>query len=98
MSIKKTSIQPLSDFIFLQWEKEKETKKGVILSDTSKSKPAIATVIAVGPGKLDRHGNYIKSTLKPGDKVVVDPFIPQLVKIEGEEFWVVKENEIFAKI
>jgi len=91
-------LTPLSDFIFLRWEKEKETKKGVILSDTSKSKPAIATVIAVGQGKLDRHGNYIKSLLKPGNKVVVDPFIPQPIKIDGEEFWVSRESDIYGKI
>lgn len=95
---KKLSIQPLADFLFLRWEKQKETKKGVILSDTSRSKPAIAMVVAVGPGKLDRHGNYIKMLLKPGDKVVVDPFIPQAIKVEGEELWVAREGEIFAKI
>lgn len=95
---KKLSIQPLADFLFLRWDKQKETKKGVILSDTSKSKPAIATVVAVGPGKLDRHGNYVKILLKPGDKVVVGPFIPQPLKIEGEELWVARESEIFAKI
>jgi len=95
---KKLSIQPLADFLFLRWEKQRETKKGVILSDTSKSKPAIAIVVAIGPGKLDRHGNYIKTQLKPKDKVVVDPFIPQLIKVEGEEYWVVEENKIFAKI
>ena len=95
---KKLSIQPLADFLFLKWEKQKETKRGVILSDTSKSKPAIATVVAVGPGKIDRHGNYVKTSLKPGDKVVVDPFIPQPIKIEGEELWVAREGEIYAKI
>ena len=98
MEKSKLKLQPLSDFIFLKWEKQKETKKGVLLSDTSKSKPAIAIVTAIGQGRLDRHGNFIKTILKPGDKVVVDPFIPQLIKIEGEELWVVRESEIFAKI
>lgn len=96
--MKKLSIQPLSDFLFLRWERQKQTKAGVILSDTSKSKPAIATVVAIGPGRLDRHGNYIKTILRSGDKVVVDPFIPQPIKIEGEELWVVKESEIFGKL
>ena len=95
---KKLSIQPLNDIVFLKREKQKETAKGVILSDTSKSKPAIAIVIAIGPGRLDRHGNYIKTFLKPKDKVVVDPFIPQPIKIEGEELWVARESEIYAKI
>lgn len=94
----KQSIQPLNDFVFLSWEKQKETDKGIILSDTSKSNPAIAIVIAVGPGKMDKNGNFIKITLKPKDKVIVDPFIPQPVKIMGEEFWVVRESEIFGKL
>jgi len=94
----KNKITPLSDFVFLRWAREKETKRGVILSDTSKSRPAIAEVIAIGPGKLDKNGNYIKTQLKVGDRVVVDPFIPQLIKIEGEELWVAREGEIFAKI
>jgi chaperonin GroES len=98
MSNKKIIIQPFSDFLFLKWEKKKETKKGVILSDTSKSRPAIAEVIAVGPGRLDRHGNLIETQLKSGHKVVVDPFIPQPINIEGEEFWVVRESEIYGKI
>ena len=95
---KKLTIQPLGEFLFLRWEKQKETARGVILSDTSRSKPAIAVVVAIGPGRMDRNGNYIKTLLKIGDKVVIDPFIPQPVKIEGEEFWVVKESEVFAKL
>lgn len=95
---KKLSIQPLNDFVFLRWEKQKETAKGIILSDTSKSRPAIAKVIAVGPGRIDRQGQFHKTSLKIGDRVVVDPFIHQVIKIEGEELWVVKESEIFAKI
>lgn len=96
--MKKSSLQPLGDFLFLQWDRKKKTETGVILSDTSKSRPAIAVVVAVGPGRMDRSGNFIKTILKIGDRVVVDPFVPQVVKVEGEEFWVVKESEIFAKL
>ena len=98
MKEKKSTIQPLSDFLFLRWDRKKETAKGVILSDTSKNKPAVAKVVAIGPGRLDRQGNFIKSLLKPGDRVVVDPFIPQMIKIEDEELWVARESEILAKI
>ena len=94
----KLKLQPLSDFIFLKWDKEKETKSGIIVSDISKTKPSRAKVVAVGPGIFDKHGNYIKVLLKIGDKVLVDPFIPQAIKVEDEEFWVVRANEIFAKI
>ena len=95
---KKLTIQPLSDFLFLKWTKQRETEKGIILSDTSKTRPAIAEVLAVGPGKIDRHGSYIKTSLRPGDKVVVDPFLPQPIKVEGEELWVIRESDIYAKI
>ena len=96
--IKKLKIQPLSDFVFLQWEKKKETEKGVILSDTSKSKPAIAEVIGIGPGEIDKSGSVRKTILKVGDIIVVDPFVPQVIKVEGVEYLVCREKEIFAKI
>lgn len=98
MSNQKIKIQPLSDFIFLRWEKKKETKSGIVLSDVSKTKPSIAKVIAVGPGKLDRHGNDIKILLKPGDTVLVDPFILQPIKVGDEELWVTRASDIYAKI
>ncbi|MDP3143565.1 MAG: co-chaperone GroES, partial [Candidatus Omnitrophota bacterium] len=79
--LKKASLQPLGDFLFLQWDRERETKSGVILSDTSRSKPAVAKVVAIGPGRMDRTGNFVKTSLKVGDKVVVDPFVPQVIKI-----------------
>ena len=90
------NFNPLSDFIILRWEKQTETKSGVLLSDISKSKPHTAKVVAVGPGKLDRHGNFIKVTINPGDTVIVDPFIPVPIKIEGEELWVARESDIYA--
>ena len=88
----------MSDFVFLKWEKKKETKSGIVLSDVSKTKPSTAKIVAVGPGRLDRHGNYIKTLLKPGDMVLVDPFIPQPIKVEEEELWVAREGDIYAKI
>ena len=91
-------IQPLSDFIFLAFEKQKKSKGNVLLSDVSKKKPARAKVLAVGPGRLDRHGNLVKTTLKKGNIVAIDPFLPREISIEGKIYLVMRESEIFAKL
>ena len=85
----------LSNFIFLEYDK-KEKKSGIVLSDVSKNKPAIATVISVGDGRLDRHGNLIKTTLKKGDKVIVDPFILREIEVEKEKYLVCREDDIYG--
>jgi len=90
-------IEPLSDYIFLEFEKKKETKGGVVLSDVSKNKPAKAKVLAVGPGRLDRHGNFIKPKVKEGDIVIIDPFLPRGIQVDGKEYLVVRAGEVFAK-
>lgn len=91
-------LEPLSDFVFLIFKKKKKTKTGVILSDASKDKPVTAEVIAVGPGRLDRHGNLIKTTLKKGDIVVIDPFSSREIKVDEKEYLILRESEIFSKI
>lgn len=91
-------IQPLGNYIFLKFDKKKKSKSGVVLSDVSKEKPAKAVVIAVGEGIMDRHGNMIKTKLKKGDEVIIDPFLPREVKVDGMEYLIMKESEIFAKI
>lgn len=91
-------MQPLGDFIFLEFKKEEQTKKGVILADVSKSKPATAKVVAVGPGRLDRLGNIVKTILKVGDTVVIDPFLPRQVKVNDKEYLIMREPEIYAKL
>jgi len=90
-------IQPLSNFVFLEYEKQEE-QDGILISEVSNFKPATAKVVAVGPGKMDRFGNFIASTIKTGDRVAVDPFIVREVKIEGVDYLVVREDEIFAKL
>ena len=94
----KNNMQPLSDFVFLKYEKRKETESGVLVSDVSQSKPAKAKVLAVGPGRLDRHGNLTKTTLKKGDIVVVDPFLPLQIKVDDKEYLVIRESQILAKL
>ena len=92
------TLQPLGDFVFLIYKKEKKTEKGILLSDVSKTKPATAEVIAIGPGRLDRHGNFIKTSLKKGDLVIIDPFLPREVKVGDQDYLIMRESEIFAKL
>jgi len=91
-------IKPLNDFVFLLWEKKKESKSGIVLADVSKSRPSKAKVIAVGPGEIDKSGKFRKVNLKVGDIIILDPFIPQSIKVDGEEYLVCRERDIFAKI
>lgn len=90
-------IQPLSNFVFLEYEKQEE-KEGILISEVSNFKPATAKVVAVGPGKMDRFGNFVTMGITAGDRVAVDPFIVREVKIENINYLVIREDEIFAKL
>ena len=72
-------------------EAEETTKSGIILTGSAKEKPQVAEVIAVGPGVKDN-----KMQVKVGDKVITSKFSGTEVKIEGNEYIIVKENDILA--
>ncbi|MCI8934715.1 MAG: co-chaperone GroES [Clostridiaceae bacterium] len=85
-------LQPLADRVVIKMvEAEETTKSGIILTGSAKEKPQIAEVIAVGPGLKDN-----KMQVKAGDKVITSKFSGTEVKIEGEEYIIVKENDILA--
>ena len=89
-------LKPLFDKVVLKMEEAEETtKSGIILSSASKEKPQIARVIAVGPGgTVD--GKEITMTVKVGDKVITSQYAGSTVKLEGEEYLVVRQNDILA--
>ena len=89
-------IKPLTDRVLIKMtEAEESTKSGIILSAKAQEKPQIAEVIAVGPGgKVD--GNEIEMLVKKGDKVIVSKYAGTEVKYEGEEFMIVRQNDILA--
>ncbi len=89
-------IKPVADRILIKMkEGEETTKSGIILSSAAKEKPQIAEVIEVGPGgNID--GNDIKMYIKKGDKVIVSKYSGTEVKYEGEEYLIVKQNDILA--
>lgn len=91
-------LKPLQDRVVIKMlEGEETTKSGIILSASSKEKPQIAEVIAVGPG-LKKDGELIPLEVKKGDKVVVSKYSGTEVKYEGEELIIVRESDILAVV
>ncbi len=91
-------LVPLGDKVIIkQIEAEEKTKGGLILTTQSKEKPQMAEVIAVGPGG-EVNGYEVKMTVKEGDKVIYTKYAGTEVKFEGEEYIVLKQNDILAII
>ena len=91
-------IKPLADRVLIKMkEGEETTKSGIILATNAQEKPQIAEVIAVGPGgNID--GNNIEMHVKAGDKVIVSKYAGTQIKYEGEEYIIVKQNDILATV
>ncbi|MFR8104410.1 MAG: co-chaperone GroES [Clostridia bacterium] len=89
-------LKPLADRVVIKMiESEETTKSGIILAGSAKEKPQIAEVIAVGPGG-NVEGKQIDMYVKAGDKVIVSKYAGTEVKYEGEEYMIVKQNDILA--
>ena len=89
---------PLGDRVVLkQLVAEETTKSGIVLPGQSKEKPQQAEVIAVGPGGVV-DGKEIKMEVKVGDQVIYSKYAGTEVKIEEEEYIIVKQNDILAII
>lgn len=91
-------IKPLTDRVLIKMiEGEETTKSGIILSAGAKEKPQIAEVLEVGPGgKVD--GEIIEMQVKKGDKVIVSKYSGTEIKYEGEDYIIVRQNDILAKV
>lgn len=92
------TIKPLSDRVVLKAvEAEETTKSGIILTASAKEKPEIAVVVAVGPGgKVD--GNDVEMFVKVGDKVITAKYAGTEVKVDGEEYSIVRQSDILAVV
>ncbi len=89
------SIKPLLDRVVLQvQEAEEKTKSGIILSSAAQEKPQFATVVA--GGIVD--GNEVKMYVKEGDKVIASKYAGTDVKIDGEEYTIVRQSDILATV
>jgi len=92
-------LKPLQDRILVQRVKEKEkTKGGIIIPDTAKEKPVEGRVIAVGIGKLSEKGNRIALEVQKGDRILFGKYSGNEIKIEGEEYLIMREDEVLGII
>jgi chaperonin GroES len=92
-------LRPLQDRILVQRvEEESKTKGGIIIPDTAKEKPVEGKVMAVGNGKMGDDGKRIALELKKGDRVLFGKYSGTEVKIEGEEYLIMREDDILGII
>ena len=90
-------IRPLHDRILVKRVEEKELRKGgIIIPDTAKEKPQEAKVIAVGNGKVNEDGKRIPLDVKAGDRVLFGKYSGSEVKIEDEEYLILREEDILG--
>lgn len=90
-------IKPLADRVVIKpAPAEEKTKGGIILPDTAKEKPVIGEVVAVGPGKVTDDGKKVVPEVKVGDKVLYGKYSGTEVTVEGDEYLIMREADIFA--
>lgn len=91
-------LKPLSDRVIIKMvEAEETTKSGIILTGAAKEKPEVAEVIAVGPGGMV-DGKEVTMTVKAGEKVITSKYSGTQVKVDGEEYTIVRQNDILAVV
>ena len=92
-------IRPLHDRILIKRLEEQEQKKGgIIIPDTAKEKPQEGKVIAVGNGKVSDEGKKIPLDVKAGDKILFGKYSGSEVKIDDEEYMIMREEDVLAII
>ncbi|NMB48142.1 co-chaperone GroES [Candidatus Kuenenbacteria bacterium] len=92
-------LKPLGDHLIAKpLSEDKVTKSGIVLPDTAKEKPEQAEVVAVGEGRVLDSGNRLPMGVKVGDRILFKKYSPDEIKVEGEEYLVLSENEIIAVI
>jgi chaperonin GroES len=92
-----TNVRPLHDRILVRRIEEQETVKGgIIIPDTAKEKPQEGEVIAVGTGKKDKDGKVTPLDVKPGDRILFGKYSGTDIRIDEEEYLIVREEEVLA--
>jgi len=90
-------LKPLGDRIIAKATSAEEmTKGGILLPDTAKEKPQEGEVIAIGPGKLLDSGKLVPMDVKVGDKIIYAKYGGTEVKIEGEEYIILRQDDVLA--
>ena len=91
-------IKPLCDRVVIKMvEAEETTKSGIILAGSAKEKPSIAEVVAVGPGGVV-DGEKVEMYLKVGDRVLRSKYAGTEVKLDGEEYTILRQSDILATV
>ena len=92
-------VRPLNDRILVKrLEEEETTKGGIIIPDSAKEKPAEGEIVAVGNGKVSDSGDVRALEVKVGDKVLFGKYSGTEVKIEGNEYLIMREDDILGVI
>jgi len=90
-------IQPLHDRVVVKPnEAEETTKGGIYLPDTAKEKPIEGKVVAIGEGRVSDDGKVTKLTVKVGDSVLYGKYSGTEVKIDGEDYLIMRESDIYG--
>ena len=90
------TIKPLADKVLIKMEEaEDTTKSGIILAGSAKEKPQVAVVVAVGPGGVVE-GKEITMQVKVGDRVLISKYAGTEVKLDGQEYTILRQNDILA--
>ena len=93
------NVKPLGDRVLVQPIEEQETKKGgIIIPDTAKEKPQEGKVVALGTGKVNEEGKKVEFTVKKGDKVLISKYGGTEIKIDGDTFLIMREDDILGII
>ena len=93
----KLKIRPLNDKIVVKRvEAETKTKGGIVLPDTAKEKPKEGVVVSVGNGKLLENGSRAAFQVKEKDRIIFSSYAGTEVKVEGEEYLVLSEDDVLA--
>ncbi|MEQ1592676.1 MAG: co-chaperone GroES [Thiobacillaceae bacterium] len=92
-------IRPLHDRVIVKrMEEERKTASGIVIPDAATEKPDQGEIIAVGTGKKDDQGKLIPLDVKVGDRVLFGKYAGQVVKIDGEELMVMREEDIMGVV
>jgi chaperonin GroES len=93
------NVKPLGDRVLVKPLDEKEVKKGgIIIPDTAKEKPQEGEVVALGTGKRDDDGKLVEFTVKKGDKVLISKYGGTEIKVDGDTFLIMREDDILGII
>jgi chaperonin GroES len=93
------NIRPLHDRVVVKRiEQQEQVRGGIIIPDTAKEKPQEAEVVAVGPGKLSEEGKRSPMDVKAGDRVLMGKYSGSEIKIDNEDYVILREDEILAVV